>query len=228
MITVPELTEEIVRKSPFLEEGLARGIINLSSLARIIQPEIQEKLMKDIKPGAIMMALKRLSRKIKPANNQKLADVLKNISDITVRSNILEFAFENSSSLIDKQRKLLDAILEEKNTFFTTSAGVYETSLFVSQNLDVQVKKIFQDEKLRYEMNDLSAITLILPKEAVFVPGVYYSVLKTLAWEGINFIEVVSSYTELTIILQNSNVDRAFSVLKNLSLQNTHYFFMDF
>ena len=66
-------------------------------------------------------------------------------------------------------------------------------------------------------MKDLSAITLILPKEAVFVPGVYYSVLKALAWEGINFVEVVSSYTELTIILQNSNVDRAFSVLKNLS-----------
>ena len=66
-------------------------------------------------------------------------------------------------------------------------------------------------------MGELSAITIILPKEAVFVPGVYYSVLKALAWEGINFVEVVSSYTELTIILQNSNVDRAFSVLKNLS-----------
>lgn len=129
----------------------------------------------------------------------------------------MEFAFENSSTLLESQRILLDQISSEKNSFFTTSAGVYETSLFVSQNFEKQAKSIFQDEKLRYEMKDLSAITLILPKEAVFVPGVYYSVLKALAWEGINFVEVVSSYTELTIILQNSNVDRAFSVLKNLS-----------
>lgn len=166
MITVPEIVEEIIGKSPFLEEGLSKGIINLSSLARIIQPQIQQKLMKEIKPGAM----------------------------------------------------LIDGISSERSNFFTFSAGVYETSLFVSQNLESKVKKIFQDEKLRYEMRDLSAITLILPKEAVFVPGVYYCVLKALAWQGISFVEVVSSYTELTIILQNSNVDRAFSILKQLSL----------
>lgn len=218
MITVPELVEDIVGKSPFLEEGLSKGIINLSSLARIIQPQIQQKLLKDIKPGAIMMALKRLSKKISPTNNQKLTSVLKNITDITVRSNILEFAFDNSPSLFENQRRLLEEISSEKSSFFTFSSGVYETSLFVSQNLGNRVKKIFQDEKLRYEMKDLSAITLILPKEAVFVPGVYYCVLKALAWQGISFVEVVSSYTELTIILQNSNVDRAFSILKQLSL----------
>ncbi len=217
MITVSELIEEIVTHSPFLEEGLSKGIINLSSLARIIQPQIQDKLMKDIKTGAIMMALKRLSKKIKPTNDQKLISVLKNISDITVRSNILEFAFDNSSTLLEKQRKLLNQISSEKNIFFTTSTGVYETSLFVSKNMGQKVKDTFQEEKLRYEMKDLSAITLILPKEAVFVPGVYYSVLKALAREGINFVEVVSSYTELTIILQNSNVDKAFSSLKKLN-----------
>lgn len=218
MITVPEIVEEIVNKSPFLEEGLSKGIINLSSLARIIQPQIQQKLMKNIKPGAIMMALKRLRKKIIPTNNQKLTSVLKNITDTTVRSNILEFAFDNSPTLLEKQRRLLEEILDEKSNFFTFSSGVYETSLFVSQNLENKVKEIFIDERLRYEMRDLSAITLILPKEAVFVPGVYYSVLKALAWQGISFVEVVSSYTELTIILQNSNVDRSFSILKQLSL----------
>lgn len=217
MITVPEVVEEIVKKSPFLEESLSRDIINLSSLAREIQPEIRDKLFKDIKPGAIVMALKRLSKKIKTQHSDKLAVVLQNISDITVRSNILEFAFDNSPTLLKKQRKLLDKISTDKNTFLTTSQGVYETSVFISKNAAADIKKVFDGEKLRYEMEDLSAITIILPKESVFVPGVYYSVLKTLAWEGINFIEVVSSYTELTIILQNSNVDRAFSVLKKLS-----------
>lgn len=217
MITVPEVVEEIVKRSPFLEESLGRDIINLSSLAREIQPEIQEKLFKDIKLGAIVMALKRLSKRIKTQHSEKLEGILQNISDITVRSNILEFAFDNSPTLLEKQRKLLDIISSDKNTFLTTSQGVYETSIFISKHSEADIKKVFEGEKLRYEMEDLSAITIILPKESVFVPGVYYSVLKTLAWEGINFIEVVSSYTELTIILQNSSVDRAFSVLKNLS-----------
>ena len=118
MVTVPEVVEEIVKKSPFLEEGLSRKIINLSSLARQIQPEIQEKLLKDIKIGAIVMSLKRLSKQIKLKNSGKLSEILKNISDITVRSNILEFAYDNSSTLLEKQRKLLDQISSEKNTFF--------------------------------------------------------------------------------------------------------------
>lgn len=217
MITVPEIVEEIIGKSPFLEEGLSKGIINLSSLARVIQPQIQQQLMKDIKVGAIMMALKRLSKKIKPSSNQQLLNVLKNISDITVRSNIIEFIFENSRTLLEKQSRLIDKISSERSNFFTFSAGVYETSLFVSQNLEDNVNQIFRDEKLRHENKDLSAITLILPEENVFVPGVYYSVLKALAWENINLIDVVSSYSEITIILENSNVDKAFSVLKKLS-----------
>lgn len=39
--------------------------------------------------------------------------------------------------------------------------------------------------------------------------------LKTLAWHGINIIEIVSSFNEITIILEDSFVNQAFSVLKN-------------
>lgn len=40
------VVEEIIKKSPFLEEALAEGIINLSSLSRQIKPEIDEQLHK--------------------------------------------------------------------------------------------------------------------------------------------------------------------------------------
>ncbi len=65
MITVPEVVEEMVKESPFLEEALEADLINLSSLARQMQKEIQKKLYKDIQIGAIVMALKRLLPKLK-------------------------------------------------------------------------------------------------------------------------------------------------------------------
>jgi len=58
MTTISESVNEIVSRKPFLEETLATGLINLSSLAREIQPEVCEKLNKDVKHGAIVMALK--------------------------------------------------------------------------------------------------------------------------------------------------------------------------
>jgi hypothetical protein len=61
----------------------------------------------------------------------------------------------------------------------------------------------------------LSSITILLTKETVNIPGVYYSILKLLAWNEINVIDVISTYSELTIILSNNDIDKAFSILKN-------------
>ena len=66
------------------------------------------------------------------------------------------------------------------------------------------------------KIDNLSSITIHLPKEVVYIPGVYYQVLKMLAWENINVIEVLSTYTELTVIVENKNINQAFSTLKKL------------
>ena len=63
MVTVPETVLEIIHESPFLEEGLSRGLINLSSLAREMKSEVEERTMKDVQIGSIVMALKRISIK---------------------------------------------------------------------------------------------------------------------------------------------------------------------
>lgn len=216
MLTVPEIAEQIIRNSPFLEEGLYLGIINLSSLARRMKPQIQKALLKDIHEGAIIMALKRIEDKIQ-IEGQKSRKILPNSEDISVKSNLVEFTFTNSPSLLDKLRELLLIIDREKNAFLTFSHGIYETTLIASGSLENQVENIFKYEHMKSKFTQLSAITLILAKESVEIPGVYYNILKALAWEGINIVEVVSNYTELTIILENDEVDKAFSTLKKLN-----------
>ncbi len=64
-------------------------------------------------------------------------------------------------------------------------------------------------------ITNLSSITIRTPKEWVYTPGGDYAILKRLAWENINIVEILSTYTELTIIFDNKDVDKAFSVLKN-------------
>ena len=50
----------IIQKTPFIEEALNDKLINVSSLAREIQ-EVEINLGKEVKTGAIMMAINRLS-----------------------------------------------------------------------------------------------------------------------------------------------------------------------
>ena len=77
-----------------------------------------------------------------------------------------------------------------------------------------KIEDLFRGERLIKKLSFLSSITVKLPEENVTTPGVYYFILKALAWQNINVIEVVSTYQEITLILETKEVDRAFSVLK--------------
>lgn len=133
-----------------------------------------------------------------------------------VRSNLMEITVLNSEPLLVKQKQLLEQIKGRENYFLTITQGIYETTLVVSENLEQKVELIFEGEKIKSKFRNLSSITIQLPADAPRVPGIYSYILKSLAWEGINLVEVVSTCHEFTIILENQNTDRAFSALNQL------------
>lgn len=210
MISISDVLNDIIKSYPFIEEGLSKGIINYSAYAREIKPQIEKRLYKSAKEGAIVMALKRISEK---QNRKKQQQKSPNLTNLTVRSNLTEFTFLNSASLADQQRELFNKLAEEKDIFCAVSQGVRETTFIVSSEAGLLIERIFSSETLVAKIDNLSSITIHLPEEVVYIPGVYYQILKMLAWENINAIEVLSTYTELTIIVENKDVDRTFSVL---------------
>lgn len=214
MITISEIIKNFVKNKPLLEEELALGLINLSAFARLIKPQIESKLIKPVSINAIVMALKRYSDKL-PKPTARQLNVLKKINDISIRSNLSEFTFLNSNSILKKQKILLDEIIDLRDRFFTFTHGLFEVTLIVNSSIEKNIEKIFKNEKLVSKLNNLSALIIHLPKETVHTPGIFYLLLKQLAWENINVIEEVSTYTEFIIILDKNNIDRAFSILKN-------------
>jgi hypothetical protein len=214
------IVEEIIKKSPFLEEALAEGIINLSSLSRQIKAEIDEELCKDVQIGAIVMALKRLSPKFDPNLKIKVKKVINKLGDITVRSKITYYTFKNSDSIIEKQAELLKKLKGKKDIFFAFSQGVYETSIILSDSEHSDVDLIFKNETVVQESKGLSSITIKLPSENSDVSGIYYFILKKIAWEGINILDIISTMHEFTIIVDDESIDRAFTILKNLNKGN--------
>lgn len=212
MITVAEVIETIIKESPFLEEGIAEGIINLSGLARKIRKEVESKLMKPVSESALIMALKRMVPKIEKKSVTGIKAVYQ-LGDLTVRSDLSEFTYIKTETLLDKQKLLLHEVNQGSNPFVTFTQGVFESTTIVNSSFADLVKEIFLGEKLIHQLAGLSAVTIRLTPETLQTPGVYYSILKQLAWKGINFVEVVSTYTEFTIILKQEDVDTSFSIL---------------
>ena len=216
MKTVASVVEQYLKTKPFLLSSLSDGIINLTSLARVIMPEIETHLGKDIKQGAVVMALKRISEELDFRISHKVSKVMQNIGDITVRSSLTDYTFITSHSLLDNQAKLISEINKLKDVFYTSSRGVNETNIVVSSSVNELVETILKTEKVLNKKENLSSITVKLPQENVSVPGVYYYIFQSLAWEGIIINEVISTTNEFTIIVDENQIDVAFKVMKDI------------
>lgn len=214
MITVSEAAQRIIKRSRYLQEALEKGIINISALARYIQPELEEMLVKKISKSAIIMAINRLSQT--PKSGLRYKNIFKDPPDMITRSNLIGINIANSKNLANVYVEVSKVKTEY---FFTLTEGIFETSIFLSRSLYADVKKYLKDETIITQLNDLSAITIRLPKEAIFTPGIFYFFLKSLAWEEINIVEIVSTYREFTLILERKDTNKAFSILQSLFFQ---------
>ncbi len=216
MRTIASEVTNYIKTKPFLSTALSQGIINLTSLAREIQPNIEKALRKPAKSGAIVMALKRISESLEFVSTHKILGVLKNIGDITVRSSLVDYSFLISESLLFSQGKLLSKIENLKDVFYTSSRGVAESNIIVSKNISHFVDELFQKEICNSKTDNLSSITIKLPDENVTIPGIYYFIFQRLSWEGVNINEVISTSNEFTILMDETQVNIAFGVIKDL------------
>lgn len=216
MISVSQALDQVLRQRPLILEGLSEGIINLSSLARKIQPEVEEQLQREIKLGALIMALKRFEPGLTIYLSDKIKNVVGTIEDITVRSNLSSFTFQNSDNLSELQAMLIKEIATKKSVFYTISQGVFETTIIASDTIRLKLQHIFSDETLISQLDNLSSITLRLPKENKEVPGLYHFIFSRIVWEGINVHEVISTTHEFSVVVKSDDIERAFSALRNL------------
>jgi hypothetical protein len=212
MITAAEEIRRIVLASPFLEEGLSRGVMNYSALAREIRPQVRAALRREVSESAILMALRRLSSEL-GSRSVSQERMLRESGDLTVRSHLSEFTFRRSESILTPLTRLLDELRDSRDLFLTFTQGVFETTVIASASLEPTIREIFRDEPTVSHLTDLSAIVVKLPEEAVSLPGIHYPILRQLAWKGISVLEILSTYTELTIVLERAQVERAFATL---------------
>lgn len=212
MITATDTIRQIILETPFLEDGLADGIINLSALARQMKPRIERELLKPTSESAILMALKRMLPDIRLS--KKVVETFnKDLSDITVRSGLCEYTFVKSATILEKRQQLMQTLRDRQDYFVTFTQGIHEITTILNSSLKPRITEIFAGEEQVSHLDDLAAITLQLTREMVHTPGIHYNILKQLAWQRINVIEVVSTYTEFNIILEKKQIDRSFKLL---------------
>ncbi len=211
MKTITDCVHNILRHQPFLEDALSRNIINFSSLAIDLLPQVEAAMRKPVKAGSIVMALRRYHPK-----RIKHIDNLRNLGDIVVRSGITEYTFLNSNTILTSQTNLLNSVKNEAKAYFTYSSNFQESNILVASSLKDTVEKHFKNETCISVADNLSSMSIALPEDNSKVIGLYFYIFKLLAYEGIPVFEVISTSNYFTLFLEKEHVNKAFLLMNEI------------
>jgi len=212
MYSISQAVEEIIKTRPYLSELLEQDLLNITQLARQIELEVEDKCMKEVSTDAIAMAIRRLP-KVKLSS--KLARLFAKLPDIMVRSHLCEITVKKQDNL-KKIHKVFDEFTEEDGQFFTITQGIFEDTIIIGKDYAEKTRRLFAQDDIIAEFDNLAAVTIRLHPANVETPGVYYYILKALLLENINVIEIVSTYLECTILVAETDAEETFAAVKKL------------
>lgn len=209
MITIASRVESLVERWPFLKQGLDMGLVNLSSLARHIRPELEAEIGERVSDAAVMMALRRYQAKARPPSSALRPEDF--LGDMSLRSGLADLTYTNSPTLSRRVARLSEHL--NPHTYLTVSRGLLQTSVIVHEDERAAVERVLDREHLETSVAGLTAITLHLKPGHDKVAGVLAYPLNLFAWHGITIIELVSTFDELNIVLYDRDVEEAFRII---------------
>ena len=209
----------LIDRSSFLSEALYNDLINQSSLARMIKADIDHMTGKENSILAISKAISRCSISDISVLEKSENQVVSSITDILVRSELVDMTFTNSRTLLKAQSAILKEVEDDSRIFLSLMRGIYETTIVCSESLFKKVKQEFSREKQLSERHDLAAISVLFSANNVETRGLYYHLFKKLAWHGVNVIEVLSTSNELSLVFNKQDMQHVFSLFINLKTE---------
>jgi aspartokinase len=217
MFTITDRVAQRLAHSPYLRDALARGLVNMSALARELQPDIAKDLKKPVSEPAVLMALKRLSDSLTSVTSQHAHQ---HFGELSLRSDLTQLTVTNSERLGPTMAEILTWTRKDQSSFFIFARGSYETSMVFSLGLRSVVESWMAHERVTQGREDLTAITLQRRNRQPGESNMLHVPLQILAWEGIDVLDVISSSSEITMLIPTGDTERVVPALRSVLQQS--------
>jgi aspartokinase len=209
--SITETVREIVSSDLSFQDSLQRDYCNISALARIMKPQIDQLLSKNTSIESIITALKR-SRYDYDVRQKPIASILA-ASTITVNTDVAKVSARKSKKTIEKVAK---AMIQGVGNFISISESIMSITLVFDDLLLQDVKVMFASEDILEIENGLAAIIVQSPEDIIKTPGCAIAFYNQLARRHINIEDTVSCYTDTIVLVKMEQVGKAFNALTDL------------
>lgn len=211
MLSLSSILPQIVLGDPILQYGLQHRLFNLSQLARHIRKHVEVRAKKPVSESAILMALSRYQKQLRKISPK--AEQFK-IAKLTVHTSLAVFSFDKTKDVLHAVNALHKFVLD-KGGYLTISEGTFEITVIVGTDFAPMIHK-YLGRKIKYKHDRISALVIHFPPKYIAVPGLLCIILQQVMLQGINVLEVASTYTEFVLYIDEGNTQLAFDTLYRL------------
>ncbi len=218
MLDTVEIVKNIIGKDGAIKTDLARGLINVSALARFIQITAR-KTGANLSLEAIISAIRRYPVDQNIACNQEIGSLIRKL---TMRNKIMDVSLMNPHEITQEIGKVASLMNYTRSDTFRVVSGVETVKIVIGERNMEELKRIIPKKNIQNIFENLSEIIILLKEESIFFPGVVARISTELAINGINMIEFITCNPEHVIVVHERDALRAYEAIERLGrIENT-------
>lgn len=219
MKTLRAALEEILLREDSVASCFERGLLNLSAFAKQIEEEVEASVGQSVPTNTIVAALSRLQ---KSRESRVELRIQLHASDLSVKTGLSGIAYEKTEKVQALLPKVVTQTQLTRSDLFALAIGLSQISFVVPQGQLAALRKELKDIKPLYTSNNLASVTVRFGPQYLKTPGVVHHFIKSIAVRGVNIVEVISTFTELTVIVEEVDLEQAFLAWHRCIVDDKH------
>jgi aspartokinase len=208
--TTTDLTVQYIKEHPAVKICLKQGLINYSSLSRLIAKELG--IEKQTSKEAILIAARRFKEKLKSEQGQEQKiQLLLSRSELDIKNKIAVFILDKAINLdfIDEIQK---EVRNDSGTFYILQGSDNYTVILQDKHAG-KIDSKFKRNIIKKHMG-LALITFKSAKDIENIYGVLSYLTSLFAENGVNILEFLSCWTDTLFVIDSKDVAKTINFLK--------------
>lgn len=210
--TAADVTRRYIDEHPSIRDCLAWDVVNFTALSRRI---LEEKGLRN--EEAVIVACRRYQRQMQEEarGDEDLLRVIRS-SRIEVRTRVAMIAARNDWEVLLRVDEVAGELLKDRRHLLQLIQGQGALTILLEDDLLSSVAPGIGKDHVISIHRGLASLTVRSPRSIVGTPGVLSYLSSALSRRGINCLEIVSSHTESTFVVEGKALMDAFQVISDL------------
>lgn len=216
--SITNIVNDIIATDLSYQDCLQNDYCNFSGLSRVIKPEIERSLEKEVNLESVVTAIKR-ARRFYYIHEQTISSIISE-STISVKTDVAKISTVRSKRTVERVAK---ALTRNVNSFLSVSESLSSITLVFDDKLIDSVREIFTNYDILEIDEDLAAIIVHSPGQIIKTPGCAIAFYNQISRRHINIEDTLSCHTDTIIVVKMNDIGRAFDAITMLISKARRY-----